>query len=209
MLRANSQISIDEKADNELAGWWWVGRLGEGVSPEGSARLNSPVYPGGQVRRERRDVTRSATVAELMAQYRPSPSTRPFDQMPFATPDDANAVAAACTAFRVMRARVPLFSYDVASKGVMKVRPFTLRPLWTTSVGQVMRAPTPAAYGPAAPVLETCPPPVPAHPPVRAPVESSISSPLLGIVHEIPGGKYDLRALKSCTQSETFGDATP
>jgi hypothetical protein len=76
-------------------------------------------------------------------------------------------------------------------------------------VSQRARAPTPAAYAPREPLLVTCPPPLPAHAPVRAPVVLSSSSPELGIDHVSPGGNSALIAVKKVTQSETFGDATP
>jgi hypothetical protein len=208
-LRANSRTTIDERADNELTGRWWVGRFGQGVSPRGSAGLRSSVYSSSQYLRDRSEVTRVGTAPVEMAAYTPSPGVRPFDQIPLATPEAANAVTAVWIGPWTDVAMTPELEYEDVSTGQMNVLPCTLRPLWITPVAQLRMSPVPEAQEPAPPVADTVAPPVPAHTPVSCPVALSSSSPELGMLQTIPDGTNVLIALKSATASETFGDATP
>lgn len=206
---ANSQITIDEKADNELAGRWWVGWPGEGISPGGSEGSRPSVYGSGQYLRDRREVTRLGAFPVEIAAYMPSPGLRPLDQMPLATPEAANVLAAVCMVVTAVPTMTPAFVKLSRMVGQMKVLPFTLRPLWMTPVAQSTTMPVPAAYPVLPPDAKTVPPPVPAQTPVRAPFAESSSSPELGIVQVKPVGHRPLMAVKKAVQSETFGDATP
>lgn len=117
----------------------------------------------------------------------------------------ANAVSAALI---VLASGVPWESYWPLVRGTRKKEPVMRRPRNTVAVLSLHRAPTPRANTPV-PLLATDAPPATDHCPVSSPVDSSITSPELGIVHVTPLGTRDLRAVKRVTAAAKMPAIVP